>query len=57
MVELLREHRADVHDMGGAQAMLTSPSPEAAALMESHGVSPGDHLYSVLPGCTAALAA
>jgi hypothetical protein len=31
---------ADVHDVEGAQAMLTSPSPETAALMESHGVLP-----------------
>lgn len=31
---------ADVHDMAGAQAMLASPSPEAAAAMERHGVTP-----------------
>jgi hypothetical protein len=31
---------ADVHDMKGAQAMMASPSPEAAAQMESHGVLP-----------------
>jgi hypothetical protein len=37
---------ADVHDVDAAQAMLTSPSPETAALMESHGVlPPGDHLH------------
>jgi hypothetical protein len=29
---------ADVHDMAGAQAMMTSPSPEDAALEEKHGV-------------------
>lgn len=29
---------ADIHDMAGAQAMMASPSPEAAALAESHGV-------------------
>jgi hypothetical protein len=29
---------ADIHDMAGAQAMMTSPSPEAAAQAESHGV-------------------
>jgi hypothetical protein len=30
----------DVHDMAGAQAMMASPSPEAAAQAESHGVFP-----------------
>src|SRR3954471_6470387 len=29
---------ADVHDMAGAEAMMTSPSPEVAAVMEKHGV-------------------
>ena len=29
---------ADIHDMAGAQAMMTSPSPEDAALEEKHGV-------------------
>lgn len=29
---------ADIHDMAGAQAMMASPSPEAAAHPESHGV-------------------
>ena len=29
---------ADVHDMAGAQAIMTSPSPEAAAAAERHGV-------------------
>jgi hypothetical protein len=29
---------ADIHDMSGAQAMMASPSPEAAAQAESHGV-------------------
>ncbi|MBF6606707.1 MAG: hypothetical protein IVW53_14145 [Chloroflexi bacterium] len=31
---------ADVHDLAGAQAMMTSPSPETAAAMERHGVLP-----------------
>ena len=31
---------ADVHDIAGAQAMMASPSPEGAALMQSHGVLP-----------------
>ena len=31
---------ADVNDVDAAQAMLTSPSPETVALMESHGVIP-----------------
>lgn len=31
---------ADVTDVAAAQAMTASPSPEAAALMESHGVRP-----------------
>ena len=31
---------ADVHDVEAAQAMVTSPSPETVALMESHGVLP-----------------
>jgi hypothetical protein len=30
----------DVTDVAGAQATLASPSPETAALMESHGVLP-----------------
>lgn len=29
---------ADIHDMGAAQAMMTSPAPEVAALMKEHGV-------------------
>jgi hypothetical protein len=29
---------ADIHDMAGAQAMMASPSSEAAAQAESHGV-------------------
>jgi len=29
---------ADIHDMAGAQAMMSSPSPEVAALEEKHGV-------------------
>ncbi len=29
---------ADIHDMAGAQSMMASPSPEAAAQAESHGV-------------------
>jgi hypothetical protein len=31
---------ADIHDVAGAQAMMTAPSPEVAAQMESHGVLP-----------------
>ena len=31
---------ADVHDLDGAQAMMASPPPEAAAAMERHGVTP-----------------
>ncbi len=29
---------ADIHDMAGAQAVMTSPSPEQAAAGERHGV-------------------
>lgn len=29
---------ADIHDMDAAQEMMASPTPEAAALMEAHGV-------------------
>jgi hypothetical protein len=31
---------ADIHDMGTLEAMLASPPPEVAALMEKHGVVP-----------------
>jgi hypothetical protein len=31
---------ADVHDLAGARAMLATPPPEVAALMEQHGVIP-----------------
>ena len=31
---------ADIHDMAGLQALMASPSPEAAAQEESHGVLP-----------------
>ncbi len=31
---------ADIHDMAGAQAVMTSPSPEQAAAGERHGVIP-----------------
>ena len=31
---------ADVHDVEGAQAMMASPSPEAADAMARHGVAP-----------------
>jgi len=31
---------ADIEDVATAQAALASPSPETAALMESHGVLP-----------------
>jgi hypothetical protein len=36
---------ADVHDMPGAQAMIASPSPETAAAMERHGVTPPITVY------------
>jgi hypothetical protein len=36
---------ADVHDMAGAQAMMASPSPDAAAAMERHGVTPPLTVY------------
>jgi hypothetical protein len=29
---------ADIHDMAGAQALMSSPSPEDRALEEKHGV-------------------
>ena len=31
---------ADINDLGALEAMLTSPPPELAALMEKHGVLP-----------------
>ncbi|MHB8490247.1 MAG: hypothetical protein ACYDCS_14410 [Candidatus Dormibacteria bacterium] len=31
---------ADIQDLAAAQAMLASPPPETAALMETHGVLP-----------------
>jgi hypothetical protein len=31
---------ADIHDMDAVEAMLASPPPEVAALMEKHGVVP-----------------
>ena len=31
---------ADIHDLDAVQALLTSPPPEVAAQMESHGVQP-----------------
>jgi hypothetical protein len=31
---------ADIHDMDALKAMLDSPPPEVAALMEAHGVLP-----------------
>jgi hypothetical protein len=36
---------ADVHDVAGAQAMMASPSPDAAAAMERHGVTPPLTVY------------
>jgi hypothetical protein len=36
---------ADVHDVAGAQAMIASPSPETAAAMERHGVTPPVTIY------------
>ena len=35
----------DVHDMAGAQAMMATPSPEAAATGERHGVMPPLTVY------------
>lgn len=35
----------DVEDPEAAQAMIASPSPETAALMESHGVRPPFAIY------------
>jgi hypothetical protein len=36
----------DVNDMAGLQAMLASPPPELAALMEKHGVIPPFTVYA-----------
>jgi hypothetical protein len=36
---------ADVHDLAGAQAMMASPAPDAAAAMERHGVTPPLTVY------------
>ena len=36
----------DVNDLAGMQAMLASPSPELAALMEKHGVIPPFTVYA-----------
>jgi hypothetical protein len=36
---------ADVHDVAGAQAMMATPSPETAAAMERHGVTPPLAVY------------
>jgi hypothetical protein len=36
---------ADVHDVAGAQAMMASPSPDTAAAMERHGVTPPLTVY------------
>jgi hypothetical protein len=36
---------ADVHDLAGAQAMMSTPSPETAAAMERHGVIPPLAVY------------
>jgi hypothetical protein len=36
---------AAIDDMAGLQAMLDSPSPEVAALMEAHGVVPPLTVY------------
>lgn len=36
---------ADVHDVAGAQAMMATPSPETAAAMDRHGVTPPVTVY------------
>jgi hypothetical protein len=36
---------ADIDDTDGVQAMMTSPSPEAAGHAESHGVIPPMTVY------------
>ncbi|HXV33997.1 MAG TPA: hypothetical protein VD769_08305 [Gaiellaceae bacterium] len=40
---------ADVHDLEGLQAMMASPPPETAALMEAHGVVPPLTTYIEAP--------
>ena len=40
---------ADIHDMAGAEAMMTSPSPEVAAVMQKHGVVPPITAYVEAP--------
>lgn len=40
---------ADIHDMDGAQALMDSPPPEIAALMEVHGVVPPFTAYIEVP--------
>jgi hypothetical protein len=40
---------ADVHDMAGAEAMMTSPPPEVAAEMQKHGVIPPITAYVEAP--------
>ena len=40
---------ADIHDMDAAQAMMASPPPEIAALMEAHGVIPPFTAYVEAP--------
>ena len=40
---------ADIHDMAGAEAMMTSPSPEVAATMQKHGVVPPITAYVEAP--------
>lgn len=40
---------ADIHDMDAAQALMDSPPPEIAALMEAHGVVPPFTAYIEAP--------
>jgi hypothetical protein len=40
----------DISDMAAAQEMMTSPSPDAAATAERHGVIPGNALHREVVG-------
>ena len=40
---------ADVHDLDGAQALLSSPPPDVAAAMQKHGVVPPITAYVEAP--------
>ena len=39
----------DVHDLGAAQAMISSPPPDVAAAMQKHGVVPPITAYVEAP--------